>query len=96
MKLLEEPAEIVDRPDAQELQTVKGTVEFKDVCFSYDGKIDALKNVNFTMCALQYNIYKSAQSSSDSCCTVPLEQAPRSLVLVALARFVRDCSDIRN
>lgn len=49
MKLLEEPAEIVDRPNATELQTVKGTVEFKDVCFSYDGKIDALKNVNFVM-----------------------------------------------
>lgn len=50
MKLLEEPREVIDRPSAKELTTVKGEVEFRDVCFSYDdGKTYALKDVNFTI-----------------------------------------------
>jgi ATP-binding cassette, subfamily B, beta-glucan exporter len=37
-----------DRPDAIDPGRVRGLVEFKDVSFSYDGKRDAVSDLNFT------------------------------------------------
>ncbi len=39
--------EIVDSPDAIELETVKGDIEFKNVWFAYKGEDWVLKNVSF-------------------------------------------------
>ncbi|MBE5877820.1 MAG: ABC transporter ATP-binding protein [Lachnospiraceae bacterium] len=45
---IDEPIAVKDAPDAAELPPIKGKVEFKDVCFSYEDGIPILKNVNFT------------------------------------------------
>jgi hypothetical protein len=45
-KLLQEPREIEDAPDAQTLQVRGGEIEFKDVSFSYDGRVKALDNIS--------------------------------------------------
>jgi ATP-binding cassette subfamily B protein len=44
---LDEPVEIADAPGAEELPTIRGHVEFKDVNFSYEAGHPILKNVNF-------------------------------------------------
>ena len=49
LKLLEEEKEIVDQPDARDLVLTDGVVEFRDVRFSYDGKVQALDGVSFTI-----------------------------------------------
>jgi ABC-type transport system involved in Fe-S cluster assembly fused permease/ATPase subunit len=49
LKLLEEEKEIVDQPDAKDLVLTDGVVEFRNVSFSYDGKVQALQNVSFTI-----------------------------------------------
>ena len=49
LKLLEEEKEIVDQPDAKDLILTDGVVEFRNVSFSYDGKVQALQNVSFTI-----------------------------------------------
>jgi ATP-binding cassette subfamily B protein len=41
---LKEEEEIKDSKDAVELKNVKGNISFKNVVFSYDGKIDVIKN----------------------------------------------------
>jgi ABC-type transport system involved in Fe-S cluster assembly fused permease/ATPase subunit len=46
-KLLQEPKDVQDAPDAQVLQVQQGAIEFKNVTFSYDGRINALQNVSF-------------------------------------------------
>ena len=48
-QLLEEPIEIKDLPNAQELKSVQGKLEFKDVNFSYLPERPILKNVSFTI-----------------------------------------------
>ena len=45
--LLDEKAEIVDRPDAKPLDVKKGTINFDDVSFAYDPDRPILKHVNF-------------------------------------------------
>ncbi|WP_102028920.1 ABC transporter ATP-binding protein [Salirhabdus sp. Marseille-P4669] len=46
-EFLDEQYDIVDRPDAKELETVKGNVELKNVSFHYDEEeADVLKNVS--------------------------------------------------
>lgn len=47
--LLQEERDIKDIPGATELEVKQGVVEFRDVRFSYDGKVDALKGLSFTM-----------------------------------------------
>ncbi|KAI9605466.1 hypothetical protein KEM48_002165 [Puccinia striiformis f. sp. tritici PST-130] len=49
MKLLAEPKEIEDRPDAKTIIKAKGTIEFDHVGFSYDGKGSALEDISFTV-----------------------------------------------
>ena len=41
--------EIEDRPDAYVLPDITGRVEYKNVDFSYDGKVNILENVSFTV-----------------------------------------------
>lgn len=43
-EIMDTEPEIVDKPNAKELETVKGDIEFKDVSFSY-GKRYVLKNI---------------------------------------------------
>ncbi len=45
---IDEPVAVKDAPDAVELPPIKGKVEFKDVCFSYEDGIQILNKVNFT------------------------------------------------
>ncbi len=45
--LLQEPAEIVDRPGAKALRVDKGEVRFENVSFAYDPERPILKNVSF-------------------------------------------------
>ncbi len=45
--LLEEEKEIQDLPDAKELIVANGSLEFKNVSFSYDSNRSILKNVSF-------------------------------------------------
>ena len=46
-KLLDEPAEVLDAPDAADLLVTDGAVSFKDVVFSYDPDREILKGVSF-------------------------------------------------
>lgn len=52
-KMLDTSPEIYDRSNALTLSHVKGELEFKNVSFSYDGKHQALKDLNFTVAAGQ-------------------------------------------
>lgn len=45
--LLEEESDVKDMPGAKDLVVTDGIIEFRDVHFSYDGKVEALKGVNF-------------------------------------------------
>ena len=47
--LLQEEQEIVDKPDAKELQLTAGEVSFDSVSFGYDERRPILKNVSFTI-----------------------------------------------
>lgn len=47
MNLLEEESDVKDVPGAKDLVVTEGVIEFKDVIFSYDNKVEALKGVNF-------------------------------------------------
>ncbi|THG93856.1 hypothetical protein EW026_g7493 [Hermanssonia centrifuga] len=46
-KLLNEPAEVNDKPGASDLTVEDGEIEFDDVTFSYDGRTTALNGVSF-------------------------------------------------
>lgn len=47
--LLAETTEVNDKPDAKELVVTDGVIEFENVTFSYDGKVDALRGVSFKL-----------------------------------------------
>ncbi|OJT12750.1 Heavy metal tolerance protein [Trametes pubescens] len=47
LKLLSEPTEINDRPNAPDLIVENGEIEFDNVNFSYDGRTTALESVSF-------------------------------------------------
>ncbi|SPO36573.1 related to ATM1 - Mitochondrial inner membrane ABC transporter involved in the maturation of cytosolic iron-sulfur (Fe/S) cluster-containing proteins [Pseudozyma flocculosa] len=47
MALLQEQTEIKDAPDAKDLVVTDGVIEFDNVRFSYDGKVEALKGLSF-------------------------------------------------
>ncbi len=45
-RLLDEPTESADAPDAITLDQVKGAVALKDVCFGYDNQVPVLRHFN--------------------------------------------------
>ena len=45
--IMDIPLEVVDEPDAVELETVKGEIEFRDVWFAYEPDVWVLKGVSF-------------------------------------------------
>ena len=45
--LLAQATDVNDKPDAKDLVVTDGVIEFDDVHFSYDGKVEALKGVSF-------------------------------------------------
>lgn len=47
--LLQEEKDVKDLPNATEMEVREGVIEFRDVNFSYDGKVDALKGLSFTI-----------------------------------------------
>ena len=48
--LLDAPVVVKDRPDAQELTDVQGSIEFRELSFRYpDGEFDALSDISFTI-----------------------------------------------
>ncbi|EIW69048.1 hypothetical protein TREMEDRAFT_31426 [Tremella mesenterica DSM 1558] len=47
--LLDEKADVNDLPEAKDLIITDGVIEFRNVSFSYDGEVQALKNVSFTV-----------------------------------------------
>jgi len=51
--LLDEPAEIADRPDAKPLRVENGAVKFENVSFDYESGRSILKNVSFEVPAGQ-------------------------------------------
>lgn len=46
LSMMNTKPEIVDSPDAMELETVKGEIVFDDVSFSYNDRTEVLKNIN--------------------------------------------------
>lgn len=44
---IDEPVLVKDRPDAKEMPEIKGNIEFKDICFSYEDNVRILNNVSF-------------------------------------------------
>ncbi len=47
-ELLDEDTEVPERPDARPIRRAAGTIEFRDVSFSYDGKHPVLRGVSFS------------------------------------------------
>ena len=47
--LLEQPAQVADRPGARPLVATEGRVEFRDVRFAYDPEREILRGVSFTV-----------------------------------------------
>ena len=45
--IMDIPLEVVDEPDAVDLETVKGEIEFRDVWFAYEPDVWVLKGVSF-------------------------------------------------
>lgn len=45
---IDEPVKVKDAPDAIKMPAIKGEVNFKDVCFSYEDGVQILNKVNFT------------------------------------------------
>ena len=49
-ELLEAKIDVQDRPDATDLENLRGKIEFRDLTFRYpDGEFDALEHVSFTI-----------------------------------------------
>ena len=49
-ELLDAPIHVIDRPNVDELEQIRGKIEFRDLTFRYpDGEFDALKNIRFTI-----------------------------------------------
>lgn len=45
----DQPCDIINKPDAKELGTIQGKVEFENVSFSYNSKVKVLKDLNFSV-----------------------------------------------
>ncbi len=49
-ELLDAQVNVTDRPGVQDLENVRGDIEFRNLTFQYpDGEYDALKNISFTI-----------------------------------------------
>ena len=72
---IDEPVTVKDAPDAVEMPEIKGTVEFKNVEFSYDDGIKILNNVNFKA------------NAGDSYAIVGPTGAGKSTIVNLLSRF---------
>ena len=48
-ELIDEPAQIPDKEDAAVLESAKGEVDFKDVCFSYSEERKLIENLNIAV-----------------------------------------------
>lgn len=49
-ELLDAPIQVTDRPEAREIEKIRGKIDFKNLTFRYpDGDYDVLKNVSFTV-----------------------------------------------
>jgi len=46
-ELLDVPPDVVDKPDAIDLEDIDGSIEFRDVTFGYEPEIPVLENVSF-------------------------------------------------
>jgi ABC-type transport system involved in Fe-S cluster assembly fused permease/ATPase subunit len=53
LKLLDEPTEVNDQPNAPDILVTKGEIKFENVTFSYDDRATALNGVSFTVPAGQ-------------------------------------------
>jgi ATP-binding cassette subfamily B (MDR/TAP) protein 6 len=75
MTLLEEESDVRDVPGAKDLVVTEGVIEFRDVVFSYDNKVQALKGVNFTV------------NANESAALVGESGAGKSSIMRLLYRF---------
>ena len=48
-EVMETTVDIQDAPDAQELRDVKGVIDYKDVCFSYNAEESVLDHININI-----------------------------------------------
>ncbi len=48
-EIIDRQADVKDAPDAQEMPSIKGDVEFRNVNFSYEENVPILKNVDFSV-----------------------------------------------
>lgn len=49
-ELLDAPVQVADRPEAREMETIRGKIEFRNLTFRYPGgDRDVLRNVSFTV-----------------------------------------------
>ena len=48
-EVIDAKSEITDRADAAEFEGLKEQIEFKNICFSYDGTREILHNISFTI-----------------------------------------------
>ena len=49
LEIMRTNPDIQDSPDAQELDTVRGEIQYRDVCFSYDNGIPVLEHINLSV-----------------------------------------------
>lgn len=92
LSMLKKEPEIVDSPDAVELQSVRGEIIFVDVSFSYNDKTEVLKNINLRIEPGQ-NVALVGPSGSGK--TTFCSLIPR-FYEVNEGRILVDGTDIRN
>jgi len=92
LSMLKKEPEIVDSPDAVELQSVRGEIIFDDVSFSYNDKTEVLKNINLRIEPGQ-NVALVGPSGSGK--TTFCSLIPR-FYEVNEGRILVDGTDIRN
>ncbi len=74
-ELLDVRAEVVSRPDATEIQKIKGDIKFEDVFFSYEPGVEVLKNINLSI------------SPGETIALVGPTGAGKSTIISLIARF---------
>lgn len=65
-EIIDTPPLIMDQPHARTIDAVKGDIEFKDVCFSYQNGTQALKNISLAVSAGQSIAVVGASGSGKS------------------------------
>jgi subfamily B ATP-binding cassette protein MsbA len=50
-EIIDMQPDVQDKPNAKVLENVQGRVSFENVAFSYDGRVDVLKTINFEIAA---------------------------------------------